>query len=204
MKTCSYCGKRYPDDVAVCLIDGQPLDGNDANLIPKQTFDIKVISPFSRSGTYRVFVEDADLIFIRIEGGADRMVDILAHFLGPFGNLIPLIFWLLGKSNAKARREHLQELSPDELLRESDANFKLHVAEIRDASLEPPSRITSSAKAGRLNLVVRHGEKFELGFGETAELSNAVRLLTSLLNSTLKINPQWNQEKQQFEKRKRG
>jgi hypothetical protein len=27
MKKCTYCGREYPDDVAVCLTDGQPLSG---------------------------------------------------------------------------------------------------------------------------------------------------------------------------------
>lgn len=209
MKTCSYCGKKYSEDVAVCPVDGQPLSGNDDPLkgttfTPKQTFEINLTSPISRSGTYRVFVERADLIFIRIEGGGNPVVKTLAHFLGPFGNLIPLAFWLFDKSKATTRREHLKETSPDELLRESDGNFRLHVAEIRDASVEPPSFITKSGKAGRLNFVVRHGEKFRFEFAETSEIRNAIRLLAPMLNSTLKVSPQWNEETQQFEKRKRS
>lgn len=27
MKTCSYCGKEYPDDATVCAVDGEPLSG---------------------------------------------------------------------------------------------------------------------------------------------------------------------------------
>jgi hypothetical protein len=27
MKTCSYCGKQYPDDAEVCVLDQQPLKG---------------------------------------------------------------------------------------------------------------------------------------------------------------------------------
>ncbi len=209
MRTCSYCGKRYPDDVAICPIDGQSLAGNDANrkgatLIPKQIFDIKLTSPMSRSGAYRVFVERDDLIFIRIEGGGNSMVKTLAHFLGPLGNLVPLVLWLFDKNKAKETRGRLEEVSPEELFRENDANFKLHAAEIREASVEPPSRIAISGDAGRLNFVVRHGEKFEFEFVETAEVSKAIRLLTPLLNSTLKISPQWNQETRQFEKKKKS
>lgn len=209
MKTCLYCGKRYPDDVVTCPVDGQPLADNDGGrkkttLIPKPAFDIKLLSPISRSGTYRVFVQHADLIFIQTEDGGNSLVKTLAHFLGPLGNLIPLAFWLFDKSKSTERHARIEEVNSDELLRESDANFKLHVSEIRDAFVEPPSRITSSAQAGRLKLLVRHGEKFEFGFAEPADINSAIHLLTPLLNSTLRISPQWNQESRQFEKRKKG
>ncbi|HEY2082994.1 MAG TPA: hypothetical protein VGI88_09435, partial [Verrucomicrobiae bacterium] len=29
MKKCTYCGKEYSDDTAQCLIDGQPLEGEE-------------------------------------------------------------------------------------------------------------------------------------------------------------------------------
>ena len=29
MRTCSYCGKEYSDDISQCLVDGQPLSGGD-------------------------------------------------------------------------------------------------------------------------------------------------------------------------------
>ncbi len=40
MKKCSYCGKEYPDEATVCVIDSQPLVSEDAGVPPtkpKQT-----------------------------------------------------------------------------------------------------------------------------------------------------------------------
>lgn len=36
MKKCKYCGKEYPDDVIVCAVDQQPLDGMQPEIISDQ------------------------------------------------------------------------------------------------------------------------------------------------------------------------
>src|SRR5664279_6370389 len=76
MKSCEYCGKQYADDVAVCPVDGQLV----INQVEKQrkiaaqpeatgtAFNVKLVSPISSAGKYRVFVERSDLLFIQVEG----------------------------------------------------------------------------------------------------------------------------------------
>ena len=122
--------------------------------------------------------------------------------MGPAGNIIPLTLWLFTKSKAKTKLQRLKEGDPEELLRESESNFKLNLAEIRDAAIEAPTFFQTSGKAGRLNLSVRHGEKIKCEFDDATEMNEAIRLLAPLLSSTLKVNVEWNGEKQQFERKK--
>lgn len=211
MKHCSYCGKACADDVAVCPIDGQPLvnpqEPQDKAAPPppgaRPSFDVQLVSPISSAGAYRVFDERSDLLFIQMEGGPKSILAAVAPLLGPLGGVIPLVLWLFTRCQAQAKRQRLETGDPEELLRESQASFKLNLAEIRDAAIEPPGLFAHSGKAGRLNLSVRHGEKIQCEFATAADVNAAIRLLVPLLNATLQVNVKWNAEKQRFEKTKR-
>jgi len=122
--------------------------------------------------------------------------------MGPAGNIIPLTLWLFTKSKAKTKLQRLKEGDPEELLRESESNFKLNLAEIRDAAIEAPTFFQTSGKAGRLNLSVRHGEKIKCEFDDATEMNHAIHLLTPLLSSTLRVNVEWNETKHRFQKKK--
>jgi hypothetical protein len=210
MKSCEYCGKQYADDVAVCPIDGRPV----INQAEKQgkiaaqpetagtSFNVILVSPISSAGKYRVFVERSDLLFIQVEGGSRSILEAVAPFIGPAGNIIPLTLWLFGKRKTKAKLQRLEEGNPEELLRESENNFKLNLAEIRDAAIEAPGFFQNSGKAGRLNFSVRHGEKIKCEFDNDTEMNKAIHLLAPLLSSTLKVNVEWNGEKKRFEGKK--
>jgi hypothetical protein len=210
MNHCSYCGKEYADDVIVCPVDGRPVINQEEKqgkfaAQPKATktaFNVKLVSPLSSAGKYRVFVERSDLLFIQVEGGSRSILEAAAPFIGPAGNIIPLTLWLFGKIKTKAKLQRLETGDPEELLRESENNFKLNLAEIRDAAIEAPAFFQTSGKAGRLNFSVRHGEKIKCEFDNATEMNNAIRLLAPLLSSTLKVNVEWNGEKQRFERKK--
>jgi len=82
MKTCSYCGKQYPDDAEVCVLDQQPLKGlaeSPAGVTPP-----KVTCPQC--------------------GAADdftRLVELRSSFSLPaflFGGLIAVLFRNAGKA----------------------------------------------------------------------------------------------------------
>jgi hypothetical protein len=211
MKTCSYCGNEYADGVTVCPMDGQPVIRSQAGrgkvATPPQgaqsAFDVRLVSPILSAGKYRVFVERSDLVFIQMEGGSKSFLAALAPLLGPIGNLIPLVLWLFAIRETKAKRRRLETKDPEELLRESKANFKLNLAEIRDAAMEAPSRLVAIGKAGRLNLVVRHGERIKCEFENVAEMTKAILLLAAFLDSTLRVNVEWSGEKRRFEKKKK-
>jgi len=174
---------------------------------PPQTarpaFDVKLIAPILSAGVYRVFVERSDLIFIRMDGGSKSILAAAAPLLGPFGGAVPLVLWLFTRREAGVKRRRLETDEPEVLLREGDANFKLNLAEIRDAAIEAPAAIAASGKAGRLHLVVRHGEKIRCEFVNTNEMNRAIHLLVPLMNATLRVNVVWNGEKQQFERKKK-
>jgi hypothetical protein len=210
MNHCSYCGKEYADDVIVCPVDGRPVINQEEKqgkfaAQPKATktaFNVKLVSPLSSAGKYRVFVERSDLLFIQVEGGSRSILEAAAPFIGPAGNIIPLTLWLFGKRKTKAKLQRLEAGDPEELLRESENNFKLNLAEIRDAAIEAPSFFQTSGKAGRLNFSVRHGEKIKCEFDNAAEINKAIHLLAPLLSSTLKVNVEWNGKKWRFERKK--
>ena len=210
MKRCEYCGKQYADEVAVCPIDGRPVINQGQKpgkfAAPPEaagiSFNVKLVSPLSSAGKYRVFVERSDLLFIQVEGGSKSILEAAAPFLGPAGNIIPLTLWLFTKRKTKAKLQRLEEGNPEELLRESENNFKLNLAEIREAAIEAPAFFQTSGKAGRLNFSVRHGEKIKCEFDNDTEMNNAIHLLAPLLNSTLKVNVEWNGEKRRFERKK--
>jgi len=165
-----------------------------------RAFDVKLLSPILSAGTYRVFVERSDLLFIQIEGGAKGVLSAVAPLLGPSGSVIPLVLWLFTKGKAKARKQRLDEADPEQLLRESNSNFRLNVAEIRDATIDTAGFFfTRSEKGGRLNFSVRHGEKIKCRFETALQMSRAIQLLPPLLNSTLKVSVQWNRDKDRFD-----
>lgn len=204
MKSCAYCGKQYGDDAPVCLIDGQPLGGQKAERSPsagRAAFDVRLVSPASLAGSYRVFVLRDDLVFIQTQSGAHSAVAALAPLLGPVGNLIPLVLWLTSRKKTKARQQLLNDADPENLFSENPGSFKLNQAEIRDAAIGPPSWLATSGKAGRLDFLVRHGEKIRCEFPAAADVWVAVSLLPPLLNATLRINVEWNDAKQRFQKK---
>ena len=170
--------------------------------IARTSFDVKLTSPIMSAGTYRVFVERSDLLFIQLEGGKMSVIGAVAPLFGPVGSLVPTVLWLLGRGKNKVKKERLETGDPELLLRENEANFKLNAAEIRDAAIEGPKLIMESGKAGRLNLCVRHGEKIKCEFADAAQMKRAIELLVPLLNVTLLVNVEWNKEKGRFEKKK--
>ncbi|HXE42067.1 MAG TPA: hypothetical protein VN516_03495 [Candidatus Baltobacteraceae bacterium] len=173
------------------------------SIVTRHFFSAKLVSSFSFAGTYRVFVERSDLVFIQFESGARSVLDVIAPFLGPFGGaLVSLVLWLFKKGKARTNLKLLDEGNPEDLLRDSEKNFKLYQAEIRDAAFEPPKFFSVGGRIGRLNLLVRHGEKFRFEFETVAEMKKAIQLLAPLLNSTLKINVEWNEQEQRFEKKR--
>lgn len=192
-------------------MDGQPVISSQAGrgkiaTSPqgaRSVFDVRLVSPILSAGKYRVFVERSDLLFIQMEGGSKSVLAAMAPLLGPLGNIIPLVLWLIGMRNTRAKRQRLETAEPEELLRESASNFKLNLAEIRDAAMEAPARLAAVGKAGRLILVVRHGEKIKCEFENAAEMNKAIHLLAPLLGSTLRVNLAWNEEKRLFEKKKK-
>lgn len=168
----------------------------------QNAFNVRLISPISSAGSYRVFVERSDLLFIQLEGGVKSVVVALAPLLGPLGGLVPVALWLFAKKKARERRRQLDQKNPEDLLFESKANFRLHHTEIREAAIEPPSLFAAGGKAGRLILIVRHGERIKGEFATGGEVNKAIHLLAPLLHATLRINPRWNATEAQFERQK--
>jgi hypothetical protein len=118
------------------------------------------VSSISSSGKYRVYVRGSDLIFILTEGGTHAIINSLHGLLGPFGGVIAFFMWLFSRHKAKDLNRRLEDADPEDLIRDNEKNFRLHLSEIRDAAVEPASFWQLSGKqAGRLDLFIRQGEK---------------------------------------------
>ena len=208
MKRCEHCGKQYADKVDICPIDGQPTINPQeqprsvsSSSIGQAAFNAKIVSPMTAAGSYRIFVQGSDWVFIQTEDGTHSVLNAIVPFLGPAGNLLTLAIWLFSKHKAKDFQERLQSDAPENLLHDSEKNFRLHIAEIRQAVIEPPPTFTSSGKEiGRATLSIRHGETLKLAFATREDLGAAWQLLASALASALQVNLEWNAEKQQYQK----
>ena len=171
MKNCSFCGREYADDMAVCPIDGQPVispqAGPGKTVASPQTvrpaFDVRLVSPIFSAGKYRVFVERSDLLFIQMEGGSKSILAAAAPLLGPLGFVVPLVLWLLTLGKTHTKRQRLEAGDPEELLRESEANFRAESgrnSRCRHRSTRPfchrrKSRTAESFRAARRKNQVR-------------------------------------------------
>jgi len=212
MKCCPYCGREYTNEVDVCAIDGQTLDNpgkwpemTQALPLPaRSSFAARLVSHGVSSGMYRIHLRGSDLLFIQIEvGEITRNWHAITAFLGPVGSLLDLLFRSYSKRRANAALAHAAERDAEELIHENAANFRLYIPEIRDAVLEPPTWLSLAGKhVGRLTLFVRNGKEMHLQFDTTDEMRTALRLLGPALNSTLRINVEWNEQEQRFQRRK--
>ena len=146
MKRCDYCGKQYADLVSVCPADGHPTVNPQAqpefrsnSTLGPVAFNTKVVSPRSAAGSYRVFLQGGDLVFSWAAS--------------------PPIGWLFSRRKARDFQQRLQSDAPENLLRDSEKNFRLNFAEIRAAAIEPATFWSfGDDEAGRLALAIRHGE----------------------------------------------
>jgi hypothetical protein len=143
------------------------------------------------------------LIFILIEGTANSILSAVPAFLGPFGAAIPFFLWLFTRHKARDLNRRLAKADPEDLMRENEKNFRLHLSEIREATLGPPSFWRLSGKsAGCLTLLVRQGEKMKLELSSPADVESARQLLAPRLLSILQVNVEWDEARQRFQKRK--
>ncbi len=140
MRRCEHCGAQYGDKVLLCPADGQPTvnphakPGSGFDSVNRQTaFNVKVVSPLSAAGSYRLFVRGDDLFFIQMESGTNQILNALIPLLGPFGGLANLFGWLFSRGKVNDFNKRLQSADPESLLRDSKRNFRFHLAEIRQA-----------------------------------------------------------------------
>jgi hypothetical protein len=208
MRRCEHCGTQYADKVFTCPADGHPTVNPQeqprsvsSSALGLAAFDAKVVSPMSAAGSYRIFVQGSDWVFIQIESGSRTALNAVIPFLGPAGGIISLVAWLFSKHKNRSFRERLESDAPENLLRDSEKNFRLHLGEIRQAVIEPPPTLISSGKeAGRITLTVRHGEMLKLAFATREHLDAAWHLLKSALYSAVQAEVEWNAEKERYQK----
>jgi len=127
---------------------------------------------------------------------------LISALLGSAGVVFSLLFSLWSKKKARAALSGLDEREPEDLLHANESNFRLCIAEIRDAALEPSGRLAlSGTRAGRLKLLTYDGRKFNLEFPDADEMRTALDLLSPRLNLTLRVNVEWNKNEQRFQRK---
>jgi len=207
MRRCEYCGGQYADKVTLCPVDGQAtvnpeakpqvVGGGDRTQV---AFNAKVVSPLAAAGSYRVFVRGGDLLFIQIESETSSVLSALAPFLGPAGGVIPLLTWLFCRRMAKDYLARLETDDPENLLRDHAKNFRLHLAEIREAELAPPPRLGFSGKAiGSITLWLRHSEQLKLVMAKREDMEALRQLLAPTLRAALRVMAEWSVTADQYE-----
>ncbi len=143
------------------------------------------------------------MFFIQIGGGLGTNPELLTVHFGLLGALIGSLVKKRAKKKIAAALQRLDQADPEQLLHEHKNNFKLYVPEIREAVVEPPTSWALHGKqAGRWNLSVRDGKKMKFEFETAGEMKTALNLLQQSLNSTLKVNVEWDEIKKRFQKRK--
>ena len=209
MRRCEHCGTQYSDKVSICPVDGQRTINPQAQsglvsgaVSGQAAFNVKIVSPMSAAGSYRIFIQGSDLLFIQIESGSNQVLNALIPLLGPFGGLVNLFGWLFSRRKVNDFNERLQSADPENLLRDSEKNFRFHLAEIRRAVIEPAAASSFSGKeVGRADLTIRQGERWKLAFAARADMDAVWQLLASGSFSPLQADVEWNDKHQQYQKK---
>jgi hypothetical protein len=168
------------------------------------TFNVRLVT-FAFEGMYRVHVRGSDLFFIQL-AASNTWAEAVVPLLGPAGLLIAVPLYLTRRAKRKA--EPAAQLAPQEnpelLLAQNKNNFRVYSAEICEAAIEPPSRLQIHGKqAGRWNLVLRDGRKMRSEFENANDMKAALNILPRLLDTTLKVNVEWDETRKRFQKKKR-
>jgi len=165
----------------------------------KVIFSARLIS-FSAVTEYRVYAKDSDFFFIEIPGMSKVSESMAIHF-----GLIGLLIRNSMRKKAKAKADLLFQTEgnqdPQHLIGNSKNNFQVHIPEIRDSSLTPPTFFAFHGnQAGRWEFVMRDGKKRKFEIESLDDMKSAVNTLPRFLSGTLRIHVEWNESKKKFQK----
>ena len=209
MRRCEHCGLKYSDKVFICPVDGQPTINPHARSgqisgagSGGASFRVTIVSPMSSAGTYQIFVQGGDLIFIQVESNSRHVLNNLVPLPGPFGGFVVLFGWLFSRNKVDDFNERLKSATPETLLRDSNKNFLLHLAEIRQSVIEPAVASSFGNKeVGRAVLTIRQGEKLTLAFAAREDMEAVWKRLASGSFAPLQAEVEWDAGSQQYLKK---
>ena len=165
-----------------------------------ETFDVRFIS--RTDSMYRVYARANDLYFIQLAGLSATTDALMIHF-GLVGYLIRQSMKRRAKKKTEEFLQRAGNVEPEQLLSEGKNNFKLFIPEIRDAVIEPPTWFALHGKqAGRWNFSVRNGKKMRFEFENADQMKTALGVLPHLMNSTLRLNVEWDESRKRFQKKR--
>jgi hypothetical protein len=179
----------------------KPGEGESYMENPK-TFNARLVSTSSKR-VYRVCARGSDLIFIQLAGLSGTARAVTIHF-GLLGMWVGELLRRRAMKQGEATLQSAEHRDPEQLLRENENNFNVHIPEIHDSSIEPPALFQLHDKqAGRWNFARRDGKKMRFEFETADEMKTALDVLPRLLKATLKVNVEWDETKNRFQKTKR-
>jgi len=79
-------------------------------------------------------------------------------------------------------RPNLEESDPEDLIRENENDFRLHLSEIRDVTMGSTSFWSGGAT---LKLSIRQGEKLKIVCASSEDLNTALQFLKPVLSKPL-------------------
>jgi hypothetical protein len=165
------------------------------------SFDARFVSR-SADNLYRIYVRGSDLYFINL-GGVSAVTRVVTAQFGLLGALMDLALRKRVERRTEALLQRADAQNPEVLLRENQSNFKLYAPEISDAVIEPPSLwAMHGQQTGRWNFQTRDGKKFRFEFVTVDAMKAALAVLPESLNATLRVNVEWNEPEQKFQKKK--
>ena len=94
----------------------------------------------------------------------------------------------------------MDQRHPEQHLSAHKHNFRLRSTEVIESSIEPPARFAQhGTQVGRW-LLRWAGGKMTLQFEQLQDMHTAVAHLPALLEARLRVNVEWNEEKQRYQK----
>ena len=166
------------------------------------TFNAKLTSATASDRLYRVYLKRDDVFFVLLEAGLGASPETLTVHFGLLGMLIGSMMKKRAKKKRESTIQRIDNLHPEQLLAEHKHNFKLHSSEIKEAVIEPRALFTlHGQQVGRLKFFLRDGRKMNFEFQNNDEMTAALNVLQRFLDSSLKVNVEWDEKKKRFKKK---
>ena len=171
----------------------------------QHVFEARQINALSADRLYRVYVEDRRCYLIRIGGQnvSPEVPSMFSTYFGLVGGIVGGLVWALGRGGKKSPGEiaKLDAQHPSDLLGSHEHNFCFTASDVFESSLDPPSVMFShGAHAGRWRLMLKDGKKRTFQFESMEDMHAAVRTLTSLLGTMIRVNVTWDETNERYRK----
>jgi hypothetical protein len=158
-----------------------------------------VLSRWSSSKRYRVYVRPRELVFIYAGAGDDLERSVGVHF----GLVGAAIASAITARKKKKQSQRLEGSSVDELLTSHKHNFRAGPSELSELTIDPRSYWVASFQnqpkhAGILRFTHPEKKRVTLCVDSVDDMKVAVENLPRAIGSHIVVNVQWDERKKKF------